>query len=114
MTPMAPLSACLTPRCPAFAVDRGRCQAHRRTTTQRSYGIVHQRERAAALPGARCERCGCDGGPARHLQRDHRVPASMGGDESATNKRWLCRGRGDHACHDLIGLRIDRQSRDWP
>jgi 5-methylcytosine-specific restriction endonuclease McrA len=106
MTPTAPLRVCNVPGCPAWAVDgRGRCQAHRRTTTQRSYGIVHQRERAAALPGARCERCNST----VNLQRDHRVPASLGGGQDPANKRWLCL-----ACHAKYGVRSDRPRRDWP
>lgn len=50
------LTACSVPRCPRSAEDRGRCRVHRRTTTQRGYGIAHQRIREqlrATLP-ARC------------------------------------------------------------
>jgi hypothetical protein len=98
-------TACASPRCPAFAVPggRGRCAVHRETTSQRGYGAQHRRERTAALPGARCERCGCT----LNLQRDHVVPVSMGGSQAPSNKRWLCRCPG-HACHDAVGMRRDR------
>ena len=58
--PTAPLPACLEPRCPGRAVHRGYCARHRRSTTQRGYGITHQRARellAATLP-APCGYCG--------------------------------------------------------
>lgn len=53
-------TACLVPGCPGYAVHRGRCARHRRSTTQRGYGIRHQRSRhelAATLP-APCGYCG--------------------------------------------------------
>lgn len=90
---------CLSPRCPYLAVHRGYCQRHRQSTTARSYGAEHQRERAAALPGARCEACGST----RDLQRDHILPASLGGSQHPSNKRWLC-----SVCHGRIGVRRDR------
>jgi len=97
--PTAPLSACLSPRCPGFAVSRGYCEQHKPTTTQRGGGSLHQRERASALAGARCERCGS----IERLERDHRLPRSLGGSDSdPANKRWLCR-----PCHSAIGLRRD-------
>ncbi|HEX5012703.1 MAG TPA: hypothetical protein VFV72_00995, partial [Candidatus Limnocylindrales bacterium] len=70
--PNAAATACSEPGCPDAAVDRGRCARHRRTTTERGYGREHQLDRAAALPGAKCEACGCT----RNLQRDHRIPRS--------------------------------------
>jgi hypothetical protein len=104
--PTAPLAGCLEPGCPGRAVHRGYCERHRRTTTERGYGSAHQRERAAALPGAICEACGCT----RNLQRDHRIPISLGGDERASNKRWLCRCP-EHGCHDRLGMRSDKSDR---
>jgi 5-methylcytosine-specific restriction endonuclease McrA len=91
-------TACVVAGCPGYAVERGRCARHRRTTAQRGYGIEHRRERAAALPGARCEACGST----RGLQRDHVVPVSLGGSQARENKRWLCA-----ACHARHGLRSD-------
>jgi hypothetical protein len=107
--PYAPAPACLEPRCPNRAVPggRGRCEEHRQNTTERGYGTAHQRERRAALPGARCESCGCT--DLSCLQRDHRVPVGLGGPEIASNKRWLCRS-ANHRCHDRIGLRRDRKA----
>jgi hypothetical protein len=100
--PIAPLAACIEPRCPGRAVPggRGRCVYHRRTTAGRGYGRPHQLERAAALPGARCEACGCG----RSLQRDHRIPVSLGGTDAPSNKRWLC-ACPEHQCHARLGLR---------
>lgn len=95
---MAAPSACLEPGCPNPAIDRGRCQDHRRTTSQRGYGAPHQRERRSALPGARCAECGCT----KQLQRDHPVPDSMGG---SRERRWLC-DCSEHRCHSRKGLRI--------
>jgi hypothetical protein len=105
--PSAPATACLEPGCSGAAVERGRCRRHRRTTSGRGYGTEHERERRAALPGARCERCGCT----RNLQRDHRIPVSLGGSQAPANKRWLCRCP-EHRCHDLVGLRSDRAPAD--
>jgi len=105
MSPTSPPAACLEPRCPDGAAERGYCARHRRTTTQRGYGIGHQRERTAALPGARCEACGCN----RNLQRDHRIPTTLGGDEHPGNKRWLCRCP-EHGCHDRLGLKSSTRS----
>ena len=65
--PTAPLPACLEPRCPNLAVERGRCALHRRTTSQRGYGIGHQRARdalRASLPTP------CGYGCGRVLQPD--------------------------------------------
>src|SRR4029077_16002209 len=53
------VTACSEPRCPAPAVDRGRCAAHRRTTAERGYGADHRYARselAATLP-APCGYC---------------------------------------------------------
>ena len=58
--PTAPLPACLTPRCPGRGVHRGYCERHRRTTTQRGYGVRHQQARVglwSTLP-APCGYCG--------------------------------------------------------
>ena len=38
---------CAEPGCPEFAVDRGRCERHRRSTTGRGYGQEHQAARRA-------------------------------------------------------------------
>lgn len=102
--PFAAPSACREQPCPHPAVDRGRCSIHARTTTGRGYGFAHQAERAAALPGAKCEGCGCS----RNLQRDHRDPTLTGpAREAPANKRWLCRCP-EHGCHDRLGVRSDR------
>jgi hypothetical protein len=65
--PMAAPTACLEPRCPRTAVERGRCTVHRRSTAQRGYGLPHQRQRAAAIAAYRptdpCPRCGRPLGP---------------------------------------------------
>lgn len=98
--PTAPRPACLEPRCPGRAMHRGYCDAHRRSEAQRGYGAGHRRDRVASRPGASCERCGCT----ENLQRDHRVPVSLGGGEDPGNKRWLCRCPA-HGCHDAVGLR---------
>jgi 5-methylcytosine-specific restriction endonuclease McrA len=100
--PFASPTACTQQPCPHPAVARGRCAIHQRTTSQRGYGTDHQVERRAALPGARCERCGCT----RNLQRDHRIPTTLGGSQASSNKRWLCRCP-EHRCHDVVGLRSD-------
>ena len=76
---------------------------HQQTNTERGYGLEHQRERKAALPGATCEGCGCT----RNLQRDHRTPVSLGGSQASTNKRWLC-SCPEHGCHARLGVRSDR------
>ena len=99
--PVAAPVACSQPGCPDLAIERGRCARHRRTTSERGYGRDHQLERLAALPGARCEGCGCTA----NLQRDHRIPASLGGPEIRSNKRWLC-SCVEHGCHARLGLRL--------
>lgn len=99
--PTAPGVACSVARCPDTAVARGRCERHQRTTTERGYGAAHQRERRAALPGARCEGCGCSS----NLQRDHVDPTLTGpAREAPRNKRWLCRCP-EHLCHDRLGVK---------
>lgn len=40
-------SICLLSGCPQYAVHRGRCAAHRESTTERGYGAGHQEARAA-------------------------------------------------------------------
>ena len=99
--PTAPLPACLVPGCPARAVERGRCLAHRQTTSERGYGTVHQREARGARPGASCVRCGST----TNLQRSHRVPTSLGGSQDPANKEWLC---GD--CHARFGLKSNSRA----
>lgn len=101
--PTAPPVACSEAGCPDAAVDRGRCARHRLSTTARGYGRGHQVDRAAALPGAKCEACGCT----KNLQRDHRIPRSLGGPEIPSNKRWLC-ACPEHGCHARVGMRRDR------
>jgi len=44
---LMPPTPCLEHRCPQPAVHRGRCQIHKRTTTQRGYGPEHQAARRA-------------------------------------------------------------------
>ena len=94
------MTICSLPGCPEFAVDRGRCETHRLTDAQRGYGRAHRQDRAANRAGAKCEACGCT----RNLQRDHRVPRSMGGGEDPANKRWLC-ACPEHGCHDRLGVK---------
>lgn len=99
--PFAPPSACLEQPCPNAAVDRGRCEVHRRTTTGRGYGAVHQAEAAAARPGARCAVCGST----KNLQRNHRIPTSLGGSQDSSNKEWLCAN-----CHARVGLKSNSRA----
>jgi hypothetical protein len=94
--PTAPRSACLTPRCPGFAVHRGHCERCRKSEAERGYGRQHRVDRMVNRPGARCERCGSTD----RLERDHLIPRSMGGGEEPGNKRWLCR-----PCHDAVGMK---------
>lgn len=96
--PTAPLTACREPRCPEGAVPRGRgyCARHKRTEAERGYGREHRIDRRLNRPGATCERCGAT----ENLQRDHRIPRSLGGGEEPGNKRWLCR-----PCHDAVGVK---------
>jgi hypothetical protein len=52
---------CAEPGCPAFAVDRGRCPAHRQTTVERGYGKEHLGARhvlAGTLPRFCAYGCG--------------------------------------------------------
>jgi hypothetical protein len=102
--PTSPPSACSVSRCPYMAVPggRGRCARHRLTEAERGYGRAHRIDRAVHRPGAYCEACGCT----RNLQRDHRIPHSLGGGEEPANKRWLCRCP-EHRCHDRLGVRRD-------
>jgi len=104
LSPFEAPTACLVAGCPGVAVDRGRCELHRRTTSQRGYGTPHQRERAAALPGASCEaadaigrKCGCT----VDLQRDHVIPSSLAAD---SRRRWLC-NCPQHRHHARLGLK---------
>jgi 5-methylcytosine-specific restriction endonuclease McrA len=96
--PTAPRSACLRPGCPGYAVSNGRgyCEQDRKSEAERGYGRVHRMDRRVNRPGATCERCGA----MSNLQRDHRIPHSLGGGEEPANKRWLCR-----PCHDAVGVR---------
>lgn len=99
--PTAPPSACLEQPCPLPAVDRGRCEVHRRTTSGRGYGAAHQADARQARPGARCARCGAT----THLQRSHRIPTSLGGGEDQANKEWLCAD-----CHARFGLKSNSRA----
>lgn len=54
-------SVCSVPRCPAFAIERGRCGEHRLTTDGRGYGRTHgaaRRALAATLPAPCAYGCG--------------------------------------------------------
>jgi len=55
--PTAPLSACLSPRCPGFAVSRGYCEQHKRTEAERGYGREWRATRTARR-GPECVTCG--------------------------------------------------------
>ena len=78
--PMAPLAACLTPRCPGFAVARGYCAMHRRSEADRHYGAEWRKTRKART-GSACVLCGAT----RDLVLDHVV----NGDPSRV--QTLCR-----------------------
>jgi hypothetical protein len=96
-----PHAVCAEPGCPTFAVDRGRCGKHRRTTAQLGYGTAWQRlSRAVRAEVGHCQRCGTTA----DLTTDHRVPRSLGGDDRRAGLRVLCR-----SCHGAIGVRSDRQ-----
>lgn len=60
--PTAAPTACSQPGCPRSAVERGRCIVHRRSTSERGYGLAHQVRRRAELarysPSDPCPRCG--------------------------------------------------------
>lgn len=90
--PYAPAPPCSDPFCP----ERRPCPVHRQTTSARGYGAAHRAEAEAARPGAACELCGSTVG----LQRDHRVPRSLGGSDEPANRRWLCA-----SCHARFGVR---------
>lgn len=54
-------SVCYVPRCPAFAVFRGRCATHRQTTSERGYDRDHMAARRALgrhLPAPCAYGCG--------------------------------------------------------
>ena len=87
-------SACLEPRCPHYAVHRGRCQLHRRTTAQRGYGQAWQQTSRALRAGRSCALCGTT----RDLTVDHVVPGD------ATVLRVLCR-----VCHGKHGAQSNRR-----
>ena len=130
--PSAPLAACLEPRCPNRAVGRGRCARHRLSTSQRGYGLRHQRARdalRASLPTP------CGYGCGRILQPDGDWVAAhvVDGDPEAG---WiaacpLCNerakgGRGRHGAQERPSLtrapllsrsqvsRISSRGSDWP
>lgn len=66
---------CLVRGCPYDAVHRGYCELHRRTTSQRGYGAVHQgvrRALSATLP-APCGYCGAMLYPDEAWVAAHRV-----------------------------------------
>jgi hypothetical protein len=94
--------ACRVPRCSGYAVPRGRggCERHQETTTQRGYGLPHQRVRrelAATLP-APCGYCGkmlrlADDWVAAHRVDGNAsagyVPAHSACNERAKTSRYL-------------------------
>ena len=89
--------ACSFPRCPGYAVFRGRCAQHAQTTTQRGYGASWQATRAVVRHQEReCRECGATS----DLTVDHIRPQSMGGTNARDNLRVLCR-----PCHSRIGVR---------
>jgi len=96
------MTVCTLHGCPNPAVSggRGRCAVHRLSEAERGYGREHRRDRAVNRAGASCESCGCT----QNLQRDHRIPHSMGGGEEPANKRWLC-ACPDHRCHARVGVK---------
>lgn len=94
-------SACLYPGCPRYAVHRGRCDVHRRTTTQRGYGSGWQKLSRELRVGRVCAICGSD----YDLTVDHVVPQSLGGTHARSNLQVMCR-----ACHGRHGARRDREA----
>jgi len=97
-----PVSYCVEAGCRAKAVRGGRCGAHAReawggasrregTTTERGYGAVHRRRRAAELAAEPwCYVCGVE--PAVAI--DHVLPLAQGGDDTDENRMPICR-----SCH---------------
>jgi len=103
LMPGFPLTPCLEPRCPHPAVQRGRCERHRQSTTQRGYGRAWQAtSRAMRALHGQCERCGA----VDDLTTDHLLPRSMGGSDERANLRVLCR-----SCHGVIGAQGGRAGR---
>jgi len=95
--PRFPLTPCLEPRCPHPAVQRGRCERHRQSTSQRGYGRAWQAtSRAMRALHGQCERCGA----VDDLTTDHLLPRSMGGTDDRVNLRVLCR-----SCHGAVGAK---------
>jgi 5-methylcytosine-specific restriction enzyme A len=92
-------TVCAEPGCPAPAVYRGRCGAHRwRPNTRVLRRIAAQvRERA----GHRCEQCGRPVAPGTGAV-DHRIPLAEGGPTTLANLQLLC-----PAC-DRLKTRADR------
>jgi len=106
VSPWAPPRACLSPRCPLFALPgKSRCQAHqaeyyRQDNAQRDPGLtafyastVWKKTRAlfrAANP--LCEICATEGRETLAQQVDHRVPVREDPDRALdpTNLRALC------------------------
>jgi len=94
--PTAPLPACLSPRCPGYAVSRGYCEQHKRSEAERHYGVDWRRVRTIVRREVQaCERCGATG----RLAVDHIVPQSLGGTSDRSNLRVLC-----FPCHGAIGM----------
>jgi 5-methylcytosine-specific restriction endonuclease McrA len=99
MTSFTMKRPCLEPRCPGYAVHRGRCELHKRNTAQRGYGRAWQATSRALRRGAVCVSCGTT----RDLTVDHVTP----GDASVL--RVLCR-----SCHGRIGARSSRRGGRGP
>jgi 5-methylcytosine-specific restriction endonuclease McrA len=73
---------CVVPGCPALAVERGRCAAHRRLA---SGAWKRRRQEVLRRHGWRCAVCG-----ERAVDVHHVVPASMGGSDEVGNLVALC------------------------
>jgi 5-methylcytosine-specific restriction endonuclease McrA len=95
--PYSPPSACSHPRCPDYAVRKGKCERHQMANdgyspTWRATSIAVRRE------VGHCEDCGST----VDLTTDHLIPASLGGDDRRSNLRVRCR-----ICHAKFGRKAN-------
>lgn len=89
-------SACLEPRCPRYAVHRGRCEVHRQSEAQRGYDTKWKKLSRRLRAGRVCAICGS----ANDLTVDHVVPHRI------ERLRVLCR-----SCHGRYGATRQREAR---
>ncbi|MBS3885607.1 MAG: HNH endonuclease [Dethiobacter sp.] len=94
--PMKPHSPCSSPGCQKYAVEGGRCAAHKREPWPgrrgfAGYGTDYKRVRRQVLrEEPQCALCGSTASTV-----DHILPVSRGGGHERTNLRALCK-----PCHD--------------